>query len=68
MSTFSTHQTVINKLKEYNSVLTFDDIDRDWLDRYFCYLKKDLDNNDNTAYKNMSILKKYIRAAYKEGY
>ena len=68
MSTFTTHQTVVNKLKEYNSVLTFDDIDQDWLDRYFCYLKKDLDNNDNTAYKNMSILKKYIRAAYKEGY
>lgn len=68
MSTFATHQTVIRKLKEYNAVLTFDDIDKDWLDRYFSYLKKSLDNNDNTAYKNMSILKKYIRAAYKEGY
>ena len=29
MSTFATHQTVIRKLKEYNAVLTFDDIDKD---------------------------------------
>lgn len=68
LSTLNSHQTIINKLQEYNSVLTFDDIDKEWLDGYFCHLKKELYNNDNTAYKNMSILKKYVRAAYKKGY
>lgn len=68
MSTLMTHRTVMNKLKEYNERLTFDDITREWLDDYFIYLKKELDNNDNTAYKNMSVLKKYVRAAYKAGY
>lgn len=68
MSTLMTHLSVINKLKEYNVNLTFDDITREWLDDYFCYLKKELGNNDNTAYKNMSTLKKYVRAAYKAGY
>lgn len=68
MSTLMTHLSVVNKLKEYNANLTFDDITREWLDDYFCYLKKELGNNDNTAYKNMSTLKKYVRAAYKAGY
>lgn len=68
MSTLMTHLSVVNKLKEYNANLAFDDITREWLDDYFCYLKKELGNNDNTAYKNMSTLKKYVRAAYKAGY
>lgn len=68
MSTLMTHLSVINKLKDYNANLVFDDITKEWLDDYFCYLKKDLGNNDNTAYKNMSTLKKYVRAAYKSGY
>ncbi|MCS2957585.1 site-specific integrase [Bacteroides salyersiae] len=38
------------------------------MDDYFIYLRKELDNNDNTAYKNMSVLKKYVRAAFKAGY
>lgn len=67
-STLMTHLSVLNKLKEYNSNLAFDDITKDWLDDYFVYLRKELDNNDNTAYKNMAILKKYVRAAYKAGY
>lgn len=68
MSTFLTHNTVINKLKEFNQALTFDDITTDFLDKYFCYLKKDLNNNSNTAYKNMGIIRKYVRAAFKAGY
>lgn len=68
MSTFQTHLTVINKLKEYNPNLCFDDITVEWLDDYFCYLRKELGNNDNTAYKNMSVLRKYVRAAFKAGY
>lgn len=68
MTTLATHLSVINKLKEYNVNLSFDDITKEWLDDYFCYLRKELGNNDNTAYKNMSTLKKYVRAAYKAGY
>lgn len=68
MPTLMTHLSVIRKLKEYNANLIFDDITKEWLDDYFCYLKKELGNNDNTAYKNMSTLRKYVRAAYKAGY
>lgn len=67
-TTLMTHLSVIKKLKEYNENLAFDDITREWLDDYFCYLRKELGNNDNTAYKNMATLKKYVRAAYKAGY
>lgn len=68
LSTFMTQRSVINKLKEYAPMLHFDDITRDWLDGYFCYLRKELDNNSNTAYKNMAVLKKYVRQAVKDGY
>lgn len=67
-TTLQTHMSVIRKLKEFNSDLIFDDITHEWLDIYFSYLRKDLNNNQNTAYKNMAILKKYVLAAYKAGY
>ena len=60
--------SAIRKLQQYSPTLTFDDITKDWLDDYFIYLRKELDNNSNTAYKNMGILKKYVRMAYKDGY
>lgn len=68
LTTLNTHMSVIRKLQEFNSNLIFDDITRDWLDSYFSYLRKELDNNANTAYKNMAIIKKYVLAAYKAGY
>lgn len=68
LTTLNTHMSVIRKLKEFNVDLIFDDITREWLDIYFAYLRKDLDNNANTAYKNMAIIKKYVLAAYKAGY
>lgn len=67
-STLQTHLSVISKIKIYNPELTFDDIDTNWLDDYFCYLMKDLENNQNTAYKNMAVLKKYVSAAVRAGY
>ena len=67
-TTLDTHITVIKKLKSYNENLIFDEITTSWLDHYFSYLRKDLGNNSNTAYKNMSILRKYVRAAVKDGY
>lgn len=68
MGTLSTHLSAIKKLREYSPTLHFDDITKDWLDDYFIYLRKELDNNTNTAYKNMGIIKKYVRLAYKDGY
>ncbi|EJX00577.1 integrase [gut metagenome] len=60
--------SVISKMRVYAPNLTFDDINKEWLDDYYLYLRKELDNNDNTAYKNMAVLKKYVRMAYKDGY
>ena len=67
-STLNTHMSAIRKIQQFAPALTFDDITKDWLDDYFIYLRKELDNNSNTAYKNMGILKKYVRMAYKDGY
>lgn len=67
-STWQTHKVVMDKLEEYNADLHFDDMDSDWLDRYYSYLRKDLNNNENTAYKNMSTIRKYVSAAFKAGY
>lgn len=68
LGTYQTHLSAISKLRQYSPLLHFDDIDGQFLDLYFSYLKKECENNDNTAYKNMAILKKYIRLAYKDGY
>lgn len=68
LSTLNTHMSVIRKIQEFNATLTFDDINRDWLDIYFSHLRRGLDNNANTAYKNMAIIKKYVLAAFKAGY
>ena len=68
LGTYQTHLSAISKLRQYSPLLHFDDIDGQFLDLYFSHLKKECENNDNTAYKNMAILKKYIRLAYKDGY
>lgn len=68
LSTMHTHMSVISKMRVYAPDLAFDDINKEWLDDYYLYLRKELDNNDNTAYKNMAVLKKYVRMAYKDGY
>lgn len=60
-STFKTNLSVIKKLKEYNQDLHFDDITNEWLDGYFSYLMHDLDNNLNTAFKNMATIKNMLR-------
>lgn len=68
LNTLLTHHSVISKMRSYAPDLTFDDITKEWLDDYYLYLRKELGNNDNTAYKNMAVLKKYVRMAYKDGY
>lgn len=66
--TMKVHNSVIKKLKDYSPELHFDDITTDWLDEYYAYLRKDLKNCENTAYKNMSTIRKYVKAAFKAGY
>lgn len=69
LSTLNTHKTAIEKLRLFAPELHFDDIDHNFIVNYFySHLKKKLGNCDNTAYKNMTVLKKYVRAACKKGY
>jgi integrase len=68
LETMQVHSTVINKIKDYAPNLHFDDITKDWLDEYYVHLRKKLNNCENTAYKNMSTFRKYVRAAWKAGY
>jgi len=62
------HDSVLKKLKEFAPDLYFDQIDKDWLEDYVVHLKKDLSNNDNTAHKNIAVLRKFILAAIRAGY
>ena len=66
--TYRVHESVVNKIRLKWPKLHFDDIDRNFLAEYYTYLRKDLNNNDNTAQKNMQVFKKYVRLAYKDGY
>ncbi len=67
-STQSTQCAVIDKLREYRPNLSFDEITSDFLEVYFHYLRKDVKNMDSTCHKNMAVIKKYVRAAWREGY
>lgn len=68
LTTNYTHEVVLNKVKEWQPDLHFDDINEDWINRYLIYLKKICKNNDNTVHKNLAIFKKYVLAAWKMGY
>lgn len=68
LDTVKNHQTVYDKLVSFRSELEFDDITDEFLAEFYAYLRKALKNNENTAYKNMAILRRYIRRAHKEGY
>lgn len=66
--TLAIHSTVLQKLKEFSPELHFDEINKEFLDSFYRYLRKKLKNNENTAYKNMSIVRKYVKQAYRKGY
>lgn len=67
-TTKDVHIDVINKLKVYKTDLYFDEITEDFINEYKGYLKKKLNNKDSTINKNLAVLKKYVRAAIREGY
>jgi site-specific recombinase XerD len=65
--TVNQHTNAINKLKEYKPDLHFDDFDLDLLNSfYFKVLRKKL--CENTAFKIMTHIRKYVNAAVKAGY
>ncbi|HLP05105.1 MAG TPA: site-specific integrase [Paludibacter sp.] len=67
--TIANHNKALNKLKDYQPNLTFDDIDHDFLEKYFkSHLLKTEENMHSTAYKDMATIKKYVRAAMRKGF
>ena len=67
--TTANHKKALDKLKEYEPTLTFDDLDYDFLLRFFnAHLLKTCDNKLSTAYKDMATIKKFVRAAIRKGY
>ena len=66
--TLNTHNTVLEKLKVFSPDLHFEDITLDFVADFYSHLRKKIKNNENTAYKNMSVLRKYVKAACKSGY
>lgn len=68
LSTLDVHIDVINKMKAYAPELHFDEVTEDWVLEYKTYLKKKLKNKESTITKNLAVIKKYARAAIKEGY
>ncbi len=66
--TLNTHNTVLEKLKVFSSDLHFEDITLEFVADFYNHLRKKIKNNENTAYKNMSVLRKYVKAACKAGY
>lgn len=67
-TTLDVHKDVISKMKRYCPTLSIDELTEDWLNQYKVYLKKKLLNKDSTINKNLACIKKYCRAAIKEGY
>lgn len=68
LATLATHTTVLHKLKAYSPELHFDDITLDFVVDFSSYLRKKVKNNENTTYKNLSVVRKYVKAACKAGY
>lgn len=68
VNTYRMHKSVLKKLKEYHSTLHFDDIDGEFIENYKRYLTQKLANNLNTTYKNLAVIRKYVRYAIREGY
>ena len=67
--TTGNHKKALDKLKDYEPNLTFDELDYDFLLRFFnAHLLKTCENKHSTAYKDMASIKKFVRAAIRKGY
>jgi site-specific recombinase XerD len=67
-TTVQSHKVIINKLEDYRPTLHFDDITERFIKEYSKFLKVKLRNKTSTINKNLAVIKKYIRAAIKDGY
>ena len=67
-STIQVHRAAMKNLQSFKNDVTFDDITEDFLNCYLHHLKKVQGLGESTAYKKLSVLKKYVRAAHREGY
>jgi len=65
--TYRTNSTFISKLKQFKAELYFYEIDTDFLQRLFIYMKNELGNNENTTYKTISYIKAICNKAIKQG-
>lgn len=67
--TLANHNKALVKLKNHAPSLHFDDITFDFLEGYFKgVLLREHKNKQSTAYKDMSIIRKYVHAARRAGY
>lgn len=67
-NTRNAEKNVMAKIRKLWPNLSFDDIDQEMIQKFRAALLKTYGNNMNTASKNLTVFKKYVRAAYKEGY
>lgn len=65
--TLNQHNTALNKLKAYQPDLHFDDFSIELLNTFYHKVLRKT-NCENTAYKNMTHIRKYVNAAVKAGY
>lgn len=68
VTTYRMHLSVLAKFKDFDPNIHFDDLNANLFEKYVYYLKKKLNNNDNTAHKNLAVLKKYVLQAIRAGY
>ncbi|MCX6257937.1 MAG: site-specific integrase [Bacteroidia bacterium] len=61
------YKSQLTKLQRFSPTLTFNDIDMIFLKKYYAFMEKELDNNENTVYKAFRFLKSVINRAIKEG-
>lgn len=64
--TYKNHQSAIDKLKEFKPMLTFSEINADFLESYRRWMKKEKLNDINTIYSSMKILKAYLNIAIRK--
>jgi integrase len=57
----------LRKLKEYKPVLTFDEINPEFITAYEGYLKVQRQNNKNTVIKSLTIIKSILNKAVDQG-
>ena len=65
--TLNQHATALNKLKVYAPDLHFDDFSLEMLTTFYHKVLRKT-NCENTAFKNMTHIRKYVNAAIKAGY